>query len=106
MLTEIGIAVTAAMTFEINAGVIVLIIIVWAAHEATAVWDVTFAHHKREVTPIEQWVHGYLSRRAIERIGAKLDGILRNTKVMPDGTLRDHCVYSIIASEWPTVRAH
>ena len=60
MLTEIGIAVTAAMTFEINAAVIVLMIIVWAAHEATAVWDVTFAHHKREVTPIEQWVHGYL----------------------------------------------
>ena len=54
MLTEIGIAVTAAMTFEINAAVIVLMIIVWAAHEATAVWDVTFAHHKREVTPIEQ----------------------------------------------------
>ena len=46
------------------------------------------------------------SSRAIERIGAKLDGILRNTKVMPNGTLRDHCVYSIIASEWPTVRAH
>ena len=60
MLTEIGIAVTAAMTFEIDAAVIVLMIIVWAAHEATAVWDVTFAHHKREVTPIEQWVHGYL----------------------------------------------
>ena len=60
MLTEIGIAVTAAMTFEIDAAIIVLMIIVWAAHEATAVWDVTFAHHKREVTPIEQWVHGYL----------------------------------------------
>ena len=60
MLTEIGIAVTAAMTFEIDAAVIVLMIILWAAHEATAVWDVTFAHHKREVTPIEQWVHGYL----------------------------------------------
>jgi hypothetical protein len=60
MLAEIGIAVTAAMTFEINAAIIVLMIIVWAAHEATAVWDVTFAHHKREVTPIEQWVHSYL----------------------------------------------
>jgi len=60
MLTEIGCAVTAAMTFEIDAAIIVLMIIVWAAHEATAVWDVTFAHHKREVTPIEQWVHGYL----------------------------------------------
>jgi len=60
MLTEISIAVTAAMAFEINAAIILLMIIVWAAHEATAVWDVTFAHHKREVTPIEQWVHSYL----------------------------------------------
>jgi len=46
------------------------------------------------------------SRRAIERLGAKLDGILRNHMFQPNGTLRDTCVYSIIAGEWPTVRAH
>ena len=46
------------------------------------------------------------SRRAIERLGAKLDGILRNNQIAPNGTLRDTCVYSIIAGEWPTVRAH
>jgi len=46
------------------------------------------------------------SRRAIERIGAKLDGILRNHVRMPNGTIRDSVVYSIIESEWPTVRAH
>jgi N-acetyltransferase len=46
------------------------------------------------------------SRRAIERFGAKLDGILRNHQRATDGTLRDTCVYSIIASEWPTVRSH
>ena len=46
------------------------------------------------------------SRRAIERLGAKLDGILRNHSRASDGTLRDTCVYSIIASEWPTVRSH
>ena len=46
------------------------------------------------------------SRRAIERLGAKLDGILRNHRRSSDGTLRDTCVYSIIASEWPTVRSH
>ncbi len=46
------------------------------------------------------------SRRAIERLGAKLDGILRNHSRAPNGTLRDTCVYSILASEWPTVRAH
>ena len=46
------------------------------------------------------------SRRAIERLGAKLDGILRNHMRMPNGTLRDTVVYSIIESEWPTVRAN
>ena len=46
------------------------------------------------------------SRRAIERLGAKLDGVLRNHAFASDGTLRDTCVYSIIASEWPTVRSH
>jgi N-acetyltransferase len=46
------------------------------------------------------------SRRGIERLGAKLDGILRNHQVATNGTLRDTVVYSIIASEWPTVRAH
>ena len=46
------------------------------------------------------------SRRAIERLGAKLDGVLRNHRFQPDGTLRDTCVYSIISGEWPTVRSH
>ena len=50
------------------------------------------------------------SRRAIERLGAKLDGILRNHQINPHpaapDTLRDTCVYSIIDREWPTVRAH
>ena len=46
------------------------------------------------------------SRTAIERLGAKLDGILRNHWRLADGALRDTCVYSIIAAEWPTVKAH
>ncbi len=46
------------------------------------------------------------SRRGIERLGAKQDGILRSHQVAPNGTLRDTVVYSIIASEWPTVKAH
>lgn len=46
------------------------------------------------------------SRQAIERLGAKLDGILRNHQRYANGTLRDTCVYSIIASEWPAVRSH
>ena len=46
------------------------------------------------------------SRRAIERLGAKLDGVLRNHQRTSNGSLRDTAVYSIVASEWPTVQAH
>jgi N-acetyltransferase len=46
------------------------------------------------------------SRRAIARLGAKLDGVLRSHQLAANGTLRDTCVYSIIAAEWPTVKSH
>ena len=50
------------------------------------------------------------SRAGIERLGAKLDGVLRSHQLNPHpaaaGSLRDTCVYSIVAAEWPTVRAH
>jgi len=46
------------------------------------------------------------SRRAIERLGAKLDGILRRHMIQPDGTIRDSVVYSITAEEWPMVKSH
>jgi len=44
------------------------------------------------------------SRTAIARLGAKQDGILRNHQRMPDGSLRDTVVFSIVESEWPAVR--
>jgi RimJ/RimL family protein N-acetyltransferase len=46
------------------------------------------------------------SRRGIERLGARLDGILRSHSIMPNGTIRDTVVYSITAPEWPMVRSH
>ena len=46
------------------------------------------------------------SRRAIERLGAKLDGILRAHAIAKNGSIRDTCVYSITAPEWPAVRSH
>ncbi|MDT9001492.1 GNAT family protein [Paucibacter sp. APW11] len=46
------------------------------------------------------------SRRAIERLGAQLDGVLRAHLRASDGTLRDSCVYSITAFEWPAVKSH
>jgi RimJ/RimL family protein N-acetyltransferase len=51
-------------------------------------------------------VFNHQSRRAIERLGAKLDGTLRNHQRYADGTLRDTCVYSIVQSEWPAVKTH
>jgi len=45
------------------------------------------------------------SRAAIERLGAKLDGLLRNHRIMPDGSVRNTATYSIIDAEWPGVKA-
>ena len=44
------------------------------------------------------------SRAAIERLGARLDGILRQHMIMPDGHIRDTAVYSITRDEWPAVK--
>ena len=49
--------------------------------------------------------HNRQSRAAIERLGAKLDGVLRQHRRMPDGSLRDTVVYSITDREWPAVRS-
>ena len=48
----------------------------------------------------------HASRAGIERLGAKLDGVLRSHQIAANGSLRDTCVYSITAAEWPAVRAH
>lgn len=45
------------------------------------------------------------SRRAVERLGAQQDGILRAHRILPDGTVRHTVVYSILTWEWPGVRA-
>jgi N-acetyltransferase len=68
----------------------------------------THAFEKLDCIAVEFRTHFFnrQSRRGIERLGAKLDGILRNHQIAPNGTLRDTMVYSIIASEWPTVKAH
>ncbi|WP_396656413.1 GNAT family N-acetyltransferase [Microbacterium sp.] len=46
----------------------------------------------------------FRSRTAIERLGAKYEGTWRSHMILPDGTIRDTCYYSIIAAEWPAVR--
>jgi RimJ/RimL family protein N-acetyltransferase len=66
------------------------------------------AFEKLDCIAVEFRTHffNHQSRRGIERLGAKLDGILRSHQLAPNGTLRDTVVYSIIAGEWPTVKAH
>jgi N-acetyltransferase len=68
----------------------------------------THAFEKLDCIAVEFRTHffNHQSRRGIERLGAKQDGILRSHQIAPNGTLRDTVVYSIIASEWPTVKAH
>lgn len=68
----------------------------------------THAFEKLDCIAVEFRTHffNHQSRRAIERLGAKLDGILRSHQIGHNGTLRDTAVYSIIAAEWPTVRQH
>ncbi len=48
--------------------------------------------------------HNRQSRSAIEKLGAKQDGVLRNHTIFENGTVRDTVVYSIIDAEWPTVK--
>jgi N-acetyltransferase len=47
----------------------------------------------------------FASQRAIERLGAKKDGVLRHHALRRDGTVRDTVMYSITAGEWPEIRA-
>ncbi len=68
----------------------------------------THAFEKLDCIAVEFRTHflNMQSRRAIERLGARLDGILRAHSVMPNGTIRDTAVYSITAPEWPAVKAN
>jgi N-acetyltransferase len=50
--------------------------------------------------------YNFASQRAIERLGAKKDGVLRHHALRRDGTVRDTVMYSLTAGEWPEVKAH
>jgi hypothetical protein len=57
---EMAVPILAAMFFQINALVILVMIVAFILHEATALWDLHYAAGKREITPIEQHVHSFL----------------------------------------------
>lgn len=59
-LGEAGIPVIVALLFEVNALIIAIMLVALIVHEATALWDVTYAHTRRYISPIEQHVHSFL----------------------------------------------
>ncbi|MHC4823389.1 MAG: GNAT family N-acetyltransferase [Planctomycetota bacterium] len=63
-----------------------------------------FEQHEAIAVEFRTHFHNRSSRRAIERLGAKLDGVLRQHRILPNGTFRDTVVYSILDSEWPAVK--
>jgi RimJ/RimL family protein N-acetyltransferase len=68
----------------------------------------TYAFEQLRCIAVEFRTHffNHQSRAAILRLGAKLDGILRQHQIAGNGTLRDTCVYSILDGEWPAVKSH
>ncbi|RYG05789.1 MAG: N-acetyltransferase [Burkholderiales bacterium] len=50
--------------------------------------------------------YNFASQKAIERLGARKDGVLRHHALRRDGTVRDTVMYSLAAGEWPEVKAH
>ena len=68
----------------------------------------THAFEVKRCIAVEFMTHwmNHQSRAAIERLGAKLDGVLRNHRIGPLGEFRDTCAYSIISTEWPAVKVH
>jgi hypothetical protein len=69
MLTELGIPGLAALFLEIEPPVFALMIAAFLAHEATALWDVSYAASRREISPIEQHVHSFLELVPLMAIG-------------------------------------
>jgi RimJ/RimL family protein N-acetyltransferase len=68
----------------------------------------THAFEKLQCIAVEFRTHwfNHASRAAIERLGAKQDGVLRSHQVSADGSKRDTVVFSIIDGEWPAVKRH
>jgi hypothetical protein len=62
MMAEAGVPTMLGLFCEVNAGVLALTYSTLAAHELTAIWDVAYADGRREVSPTEQHIHGFLER--------------------------------------------
>ena len=92
---EIGTTYMAASTHGTGLNAAVKLALLTHAFEELGCLGVEFRVHHLNTT----------SRRAVERLGAQQDGILRAHRIMPDGTLRHTVVYSILAWEWSGAKA-
>ncbi|GAA1490908.1 GNAT family N-acetyltransferase [Brachybacterium sacelli] len=92
---EIGSTYMAASTHGTGANAAVKLALLTHAFEELGCLGVEFRVHHLNIA----------SRRAVERLGAQQDGILRAHRIMPDGTLRHTVVYSVLADEWTGVKA-
>ncbi len=65
-----------------------------------------YVFEQKKALAVEFRTHYFneVSRTSIERLGAKQDGVLRSHQKMPDGSIRDTVVYSILQHEWPAVK--
>lgn len=59
-LGEAGIPVTLGLLFDVNALIIAIMLATLVVHEVTALWDVTYAHTRRYIGPLEQHIHSFL----------------------------------------------
>ena len=66
-----------------------------------------YVFEQKKAIAVEFRTHYFneVSRTSIERLGAKQDGVLRSHQRMPDGSIRDTVVYSILQHEWPAVKS-
>jgi hypothetical protein len=69
MLVETGVPVLAGLLLEINSPILALMIASFFVHEATALWDVSYAVTRREVTPVEQHIHSFLEMLPLMAVG-------------------------------------
>ena len=77
-----------------------------AVNTASKLLLLTHAFEECDAIAVEfrtHW-HNRQSRAAIARLGAKQDGVLRNHRLGPDGSLRDTVVFSILPHEWPAAK--
>jgi hypothetical protein len=91
MMAEAGVPATLGLFLEINAGVLAATIGAFAAHQATAIWDVAYADDRRRVTPTEQHIHGLLEQ---------VPAMARHTLSRCTGIRRARCCGSGKTGRW------